>query len=65
MATVTAAEAIRYVDLVAILSALPLEMVPGLFIPNNGHYTPAGNRWVAEHLERVIGELTQAPARSQ
>jgi hypothetical protein len=54
MAAVAAAEGIRYVDLVASLRAQPPESVPALFIPRNGHYTPAGNRWVAGLLEPVI-----------
>ena len=54
MATVAAAEDIRYVDLVASFRALPPESVPALFLPRNGHYTPAGNRWVAGQLEPVI-----------
>ena len=59
MAALAAAEGIRFVDLVQALRALPAESVPSLFLPRNGHFTPAGNRWVAGLLEPFIRDTAR------
>lgn len=64
MGALAAAEGIRFVDLVAALRALPAGSVPSLFIPRNGHYTPAGNRWVAGLLEPAIRDTTLGKQQS-
>ena len=60
-----------YFDLVAELRTLPAGDVPGLFIQKNlkgysgalGHYTEAGNRWVADTLMRYLAAHPELSAR--
>ncbi|CAN5156786.1 hypothetical protein BH09GEM1_BH09GEM1_41470 [soil metagenome] len=55
----------RFVDLITPFRALPPDSVDELFIPEGmlafhgatGHYTAAGNAWVARELELLVPEL--------
>jgi hypothetical protein len=47
----------RYLDLIEPFRRLPADSVEQLFQADNGHYTAAGNAWVAEQLRRLVPEL--------
>jgi hypothetical protein len=63
MAALAAAEGLLLVDLVSALDALPRKSVAALYLLDDTHLSPAGNRWVAEQLEPFIRGLPEAPAR--
>jgi hypothetical protein len=54
-------EGVTYVDLVAAMRAMAPDSVRLLFLPRDGHYSVAGNRWVAAMLREPIARA--APAR--
>ena len=47
---------VTWVDLVAALRELPRDSMAALFIPRDGHYTVAGNAWVAERLRAQLAQ---------
>lgn len=47
-----------YVDLISELRQLPRDRLDGLFL-SDGHYSVAGNKWVAQKLYQQISALPQ------
>jgi hypothetical protein len=67
LARETTSRGIPYVDLVPEMCGLPKDVVDGFFLPDSdgpvpelgGHYSAAGNRFVAEALDRRLRALVQ------
>ena len=51
----------RLVDIVDPARRTFIDSVETLFLFGNGHYTPAGNAWVARQLLEAIPELRAPP----
>jgi len=58
---------VEFIDLVPALRSFPAESLPTLFIGRKesglGHYSPRGNRWVADELYRRVSRLPPFSSR--
>lgn len=61
MAAVAEQQGVVLLDLVKTLGTLPRDSVASLYLLGDGHYSAAGNRWVARQLEPVIRAAPAAP----
>jgi len=56
---------VAWVDLIPALRRLPADSVTALFLPGDGHYSVAGNRWVARRLRALVAAALAPPAAMQ
>jgi len=50
-----------WVDLIPAMRRLPVDSVNALFLPGDGHYSVAGNRWIARRLRVIVEAALAAP----
>jgi len=50
-----------WVDLIPAMRKFPVDSVNALFIPRDGHYSVAGNAWVARRLRALVAAVLATP----